>query len=113
MDMRKPGKHPVDNLTEEELQKIHDGIVEARKNPLKGWKRFFSAMLKPFHKRDPIDATYVTFKPYFDMAGLPFTRKDAEVVRTNMLRLSDKLYDVHMEQTEEIDAQLEKRQKNE
>ncbi len=30
-----------------------------------------------------------------------------------MLRLSDKLYDIHMEQTEEIDAELERRQKNE
>lgn len=103
----------VDDLSQEELKKIHDELVELRGNPLKGFKKFFSTIFKPFYKRDSIDATYVTFKAYFDMVGLPFTRKDAEVVRTNMLRLSDKLYDIHMEQTEEIDAELERRQKNE
>ncbi len=107
--MRKPGKHPVDDLSQEELKKMSDMATELRENPLKGWKGFFRSVIQPFQKRDSIDATYMTFKPIFDIAKMPFTKKDAEHVRANMLRLAEKLDEVHKQQVDEIDAELEQK----
>jgi len=113
MKIRIPKNAPINDLTQEEIKSMADAIGERIKNPLKGWKKYFSITFKPFYRRDPMDATYVAFKTFFDMTGLPFTRKDAETVRTNMLRLSNKLYEIHLEQTKEVDAEIERRQKNE
>ncbi len=113
MKIRIPKNAPINDISQKDIKKMSDAIVELRKNPIKGWKKYFSITFKPFFKRDPMDATYMAFKTFFDMTELPFTRKDAETVRTNMLRLSNKLYEIHLEQTEEVDAEIERRQKNE
>ncbi len=99
----------LEDMDAEEIKELGEAAEELLKNPIKGWKKAFSSMLKPLRKRDRVEATYFTFKPIFKHAGMKFTRKDAETVRTNMLRLAEKLDEVHKQQVDEIDAELEKK----
>ncbi len=96
------------DMDSQEIKELKEASEELLKNPMKGWKRAFSSMLKPLRKRDRVEATYFTFKPIFKQAGMKFTRKDAEAVRTNMLRLAEKLDEVHKQQVDEIDSELER-----
>ncbi len=97
------------DMDSEEIKELGKATEEILKNPTKGMKRFFASILKPLRKRDRVEATYFTFKPIFKQASMKFTRKDAETVRTNMLRLAEKLDEVHKQQVDEIDAELEKK----
>ena len=84
-----------------ELKKIGDKtktksefLNEAVKVLLKRTTKFFA------HRNDPT-FTYHLFKQYYDAAGMPFEMKDVETVRTNMLELGRKLYEIHMRRLKE------------
>lgn len=65
-------------------------LNEAVKVLLKRTTKFFA------HRNDPT-FTYHLFKKYYDAAGMPFAMKDVETIRTNMLELGRKLYEIHMQ----------------
>lgn len=103
------GKGILEDMDADEIKELGEATEDLLKNPDKSWKSVFSAVLKALRKRNKAEATYFTFKPIFKQAGMKFTRKDAEAVRTNMLRLAEKLDDVYKQQVDEIDAELEKK----
>jgi hypothetical protein len=95
-------------MTKQELKELEEAVEALQKEPIKGFRRFARSIIRPLRKRDRTEACYLAFKHIFDRAGMKFTRKDAQKVRANMLRLSEKLYEVHKAQVDEIDQELER-----
>jgi hypothetical protein len=58
------------------------------------------------HKDDPT-FTFNLFKQYYEAVGMKFEEKDVERVRTNMLLLGQKLYEIHMQRTKEMEQKNE------
>jgi hypothetical protein len=58
------------------------------------------------HKDDPT-FTYNLFKNYYEAVGMKFEEKDVERVRTNMLLLGQKLYEIHMRRAKEMEQSNE------
>ena len=96
------------DLTKEEMKEMGEAIEALHEEPMKGFKRFYRSILKPFRKKNRDEACYFVWKVIFNTAGMPFSRMDAQNVRSNMLRLSEKLYEVHKAQVDEIDQELER-----
>jgi hypothetical protein len=83
-----------------ELEKASKGLL---KNPLTGMRSVVKVLMNIWKRKDDIEATYQTFKPYYNRAGKPFTRKDAERVRSNVLRVSRKMFEFETGKREQKD----------
>ena len=64
-------------------------------------KVLIKSATKYFATRNDPTLTYNLFKPMYDRCGMKFTMKDVETVRTNMLELGRKLYELHMRRLKE------------
>jgi len=64
-------------------------------------KSILTSLSKLFPGKDSTETAYDIFKPFADLAGEPFTKKDAEVCRTYMILLAKKLLQIHKRRSEE------------
>jgi len=91
--MKKIDEEFWNSLTLDEKQELADAAKGLQREPLVGFKRFVLSVIRPLKRKDEIEATYAVFKPYYDRAGVKFTRKEAERVRSNVLRVSRKMFE--------------------
>jgi hypothetical protein len=91
------------DLTQEELEELYQASQNLLKNPLKA-RNPFKSFIRIFSKKwdDRTEVAYKVFKPYYDRAGIKFTKADAQIARENMLSLSKNLLKVYQEHTDEI-----------
>jgi hypothetical protein len=64
-------------------------------------KNILKSLSRLFPEKDSNEAAYHIFEPLADRAGGPFTKKDAEVCRTNMILLAKKILQIHKRRSEE------------
>ncbi len=64
-------------------------------------KVLIKSATKYFATRNDPTLTYNLFKPMCDRCGMKFEMKDVDTVRTNMLELGRKLYEIHMRRLKE------------
>jgi len=82
-----------EGMTKKDLKELEKAVDGALKNPLKGFRNVIRGFMKIWRRKDDIEATYRVWKPYYDRAGKPFSRKDAERVRGNVLRVARKMFE--------------------
>jgi len=82
-----------EGMTEKDLKELEKAVDGALKNPLTGFKSVIKNFMRLWKRKDDIESTYRTWKPYYDKAGKKFTRGDAERVRSNVLRVSRKMFE--------------------
>lgn len=58
-----------------------------------------------FNRKKRIKNTYEFFKPYYEIVGMDFSKKDAETIRFNVAKLGRKLRDIAEEEMIEIDEE--------
>ena len=64
-------------------------------------KSILKSLSRLFPEKNPTETAYDIFKPYADLAGDPFTKKEAEACRINMILLAKKLLQIHKRRSEE------------
>ncbi len=99
------------NFTEQELHQLEDTLENLWEEPLSGWRKFYRSLIRPIKRLDESKATYITWLPYFEAVGKKLTMDDCRRIENNMVRLSNKLYEINSQNVDEIDAELERRQK--
>ena len=92
-----------EGMTEKDLKELEKAVDGALKNPLKGFKNVIRSILRPWRRKSDIEATYQVFKPYYKKADEKFTRKDAERVRSNVLRVARKMFEIETGKKEQKD----------
>ena len=62
-----------------------------------------------FNRKKRIKNTYEFFKPYYELVGMNFSKKDAETIRFNVAKLGKKLREIAEEQMIEIDEEEQRK----